>query len=90
MEPEAPDSFFNWNFFDTILQQKEGFSAYVFEDIAKEILDNNPQLKSEFEAKRAENESFSENWYQQLDWIYKNSPHYEKAHMRYPIFRLME
>lgn len=55
LEPEAPDSFFNWNFFDTILQQKEGFSAYVFEDIAKEILDNNPQLKSEFEAKRAEN-----------------------------------
>lgn len=37
LEPEAPDSFFNWNFFDTILQQKEGFSAYVFEDIAKEI-----------------------------------------------------
>ncbi len=29
LEPTAPDSFFNWNFFDTILQQKEGFSPYV-------------------------------------------------------------
>ena len=30
LEPEAKDSFFNWNFFDTILQQKEGFSPYVW------------------------------------------------------------
>ena len=34
LEPTAPDSFFNWNFFDTILQQKEGFSPYVWEDQA--------------------------------------------------------
>jgi hypothetical protein len=32
LEPQAVDSFFNWNFVDTILQQKEYFSAYVFED----------------------------------------------------------
>ena len=38
LEAEATDSFFNWNFFDTILQQKEGFSSYVFEDIAAEYL----------------------------------------------------
>ena len=38
LEPEATDSFFNWNFFDTILQQKEGYSAYVFEDIAEQFL----------------------------------------------------
>ena len=44
LEPEAVDSFFNWNFFDTILQQKEGFSPYVWEDKAKELLDNNPLL----------------------------------------------
>ncbi len=38
LEPEAIDSFFNWNFFDTVLQQKEGFSAYVFEDKAETFL----------------------------------------------------
>lgn len=26
LEPEAVDSYFNWNFFDPILQQKEGYS----------------------------------------------------------------
>ena len=38
LEPEAKDSFFNWNIFDIIMQQKEGFSPYVFEDLALEIL----------------------------------------------------
>ena len=30
LEPQAPDSFFNWNFFDSVLQQKRGFFAICF------------------------------------------------------------
>ncbi|WP_040560207.1 M14 family metallopeptidase [Kordia algicida OT-1] len=89
LEPEAVDSFFNWNFFDTILQQKEGFSAYVFEDEAKELLANNPQWQQEFEAKKASDDMFAKSASQQLRWIYKKSHHYEKAHLRYPIFRIV-
>ena len=88
MEPEAIDSFFNWNFFDTILQQKEGFSPYVWEDKALEFLQNNPTIKTEFEAKKAEDPNFAKNWYAQLDWIHKKSPNYEAAHLRYPIVRV--
>ena len=88
LEPEAPDSFFNWNFFDTVLQQKEGFSPYVFEDIAKNMLDENPELKERFEEKKNSNTEFSNNWYAQLDWLHKQSKHYEEAHLRYPIFRM--
>ncbi|WP_159022826.1 M14 family metallopeptidase [Formosa sp. L2A11] len=88
LEPQAVDSFFNWNFFDTILQQKEGFSPYVWEDLALELLNNDAQLKHKFEAKKQSDEAFSKNWYAQLDWIHKQSDHYEKAHMRYPIFRV--
>ena len=51
LEAEATDSFFNWNFFDTILQQKEGFSPYVFEDTAEKILAENPSLKKAFDEK---------------------------------------
>ena len=87
LEPEAPDSFFNWNYFDTILQQKEHFSAYVFEDIAEEILKKNPVLKAKFEAKKLDKE-FAKNTYEQLDWVYKNSAHYESAHLRYPVYRI--
>ncbi|MFK5983270.1 MAG: M14 family metallopeptidase [Flavobacteriaceae bacterium] len=88
LEPSAPDSFFNWNFFDTILQQKEGFSPYVWEDLALEFLENNPEIKQEFETKKASDSDFSKNWYLQLDWIHKKSPNYEKAHLRYPIVRV--
>lgn len=88
LEPEAVDSFFNWNFFDTVLQQKEGFSAYVFEDEAKELLEKNPEWKTELEQLKTNNKEFAESASQQLRWIYKKSNHYEKAHLRYPIFRI--
>ena len=88
LEPQAPDSFFNWNFFDTILQQKEGFSAYVWEDKALELLNKNPKLKTEFELKKATDTNFSESSYRQLDWLHKQSSNYEKAHLNYPIYRI--
>ncbi|MFD1096674.1 M14 family metallopeptidase [Salegentibacter chungangensis] len=88
LEPTAPDSFFKWNFFDSVLQQKEGFSPYVFEDIAKEMLETNDGLKQEFEMKKRNDPEFSNDWYAQLDWLHKKSKHYEAAHLRYPIFRL--
>lgn len=88
LEAEATDSFFNWNFFDTILQQKEGYSAYVFEDIAAKILSENPEIKTSFEEKLKTDADFAKNPRAQLDFVFKNSPHYEKAHLRLPIFKV--
>ena len=89
LEPEAPDSFFNWNFFDTILQQKEGFSPYVWEDKAELLLKANPGLRIKFNVKKSYDKDFANNWYAQLDWLHKQSPNYEKAHLQYPIYRLL-
>lgn len=88
LEPQAPDSFFNWNFFDPILQQKEGFSPYVWEDMTLELLNNNEKLKMEFEAKKKAEPKFADNWYAQLDWLHKQSPNYELAHLQYPVYRV--
>ena len=88
LEPEGIDSFFNWNFFDTILQQKEGYSSYVFEDTAAQILKDIPKLKSQFEQKKQTDLNFLNSPEAQLDWIYKESIFYEKAHLQYPIFRV--
>jgi len=90
LEPEASDSFFNWNFFDTILQKKEGFSPYVFEDLAIEILNNDKDLRSKFELLKKEDENFNNNWYEQLNFIYKNSKYQEKAYLQYPIYRVID
>ena len=88
LEAEAVDSFFNWNYFDTVLQRKEGFSSYVFEDIAKDFLDKNPLIKATFTNKMATDTIFSKNSNAQLNWVYKQTPHYEKAHLRLPVYKL--
>ena len=88
LEPEATDSFFNWNFFDTILQQKEGYSAYVFEDIAAEFLAKNPEIQKIFDNKLKNDATFAKNPRAQLDFIYQKTPHYEPAHLCLPVFKL--
>ncbi|UJH91123.1 M14 family metallopeptidase [Antarcticibacterium sp. 1MA-6-2] len=88
LEPTTVDSFFNWNFFDTILQQKEGFSPYVFEDIANQLLQENEALKAEFERKKEKDRDFASDSYAQLEWLHKRSPNYENSHLRYPVFRV--
>lgn len=87
LEPQATDSFFSWNFFDTILQQKEWFSSYVFEDTAEQILKDNDSLRTVFEQKKLQEPKFAEDSRAQLDFIFRNSPHYEEAHLLYPVFR---
>jgi hypothetical protein len=88
LEPTAADSFFNWNFFDTILQQKEGFSPYVWEDKALQLLKTNPKLQIKYNVKISYDKDFANNWYAQLDWLHKQSKNYEKAHLQYPVYRL--
>ena len=88
LEPGADDSYFSWNFFDAILQQKEGYSNYRWEDVAAAYLKEHPQLRAELDAKKKADEKFATNASAQLDFVYKNSPYYEPAHMRYPVFKL--
>ena len=90
LEPEATDSYFNWNFFDTILQQKEWYSDYLFEDLAVQIFSENPEIKAEFDDKLKSDKKFAENSAAQLEWIHKHSKYYEKAHLQYPVYRLMK
>jgi hypothetical protein len=87
LEPCGQDSFFKWNYFDSILQQKEGFSSYVYESTASEFLNKNKKLKREFDSIKISNKKFRDSNYQQLDWIHKRSPNYETAHLTYPIYK---
>ncbi len=88
LEPQGADSFFAWNFFDSILGQKEHFSAYVFEDDAAAMLKNDAALKSKFDAEKAKDPELTKNADAQLNWLYKNSSYYEKTYLRYPVGRL--
>ncbi len=88
LEPTGDDSFFAWNFFDAVLQQKEGYSAYRWEDVAAALLKERPELKKILEEKKLADTVFAASAAAQLDFVYKNSPYYEPAHLRYPVYRI--
>ncbi|WP_234109501.1 M14 family zinc carboxypeptidase [Chryseobacterium sp. R2A-55] len=88
LEPEAVDSFFNWNFFDGILSQKEYYSDYVFEDTAADLLKNNSALRTAFEMEKSLNPELQKDGKAQLDWIYKHSDYYEGTVGAYPVYRI--
>jgi hypothetical protein len=90
LEPQAVDSYFNWNFFDAILQQKEYFSAYVFEDTASKLLKDDPALKAAFEKAKQDDTELAKRGEAQLDWIYRHSVYYENTHLQYPVYRKMK
>ncbi len=89
LEPQGTDSFFAWNFFDSVLGQKEYFSAYVFEDAAAKMLEQDPDLRKRLEEEKIKNPEIAKSAATQLDWVYKNSAYYEKTYSRYPIGRML-
>jgi len=90
LEPQAPDSYFAWNFFDAILQQKEWFSAYVFEEKAEKMLAEDSALKKEFELKKKNDADFAADPFMQLYFLYKRSDNYERTANLYPVGRLFD
>ena len=88
LQPEAEDSYFTWNYFDSYLQEKEYFSNYVFKDKIKEILQNNPELQKGYETKRQNDTDFANSEWQQLYFLYQNSVYFEPSYMMLPIFEL--
>jgi len=87
LDPRAHDSFFVWNFFDSAMQQKEHFSAYVFEETAAEMLNNSPSLQSEFDSVLLRDSVLRNDAKAQLNWLYRASKHFEGSVNRYPVYQ---
>jgi len=88
--PDAPDSYFNWNYFDSYVQQKEYFSSYIFDEYAKQMLKENESLRIEFEAKKKSDKEFSDNDFLQLSYLYERSKFYEPTHNVLPYYFVEE
>jgi hypothetical protein len=89
LEPESEDSWFNWNFFDAILDRKEYFSPYAWELQAQKLIEQHPEWKTELDQKKASDPAFAADEYAQLDFIYLKSEWSEPTHKRYPVTRLV-
>ena len=89
LEPQGVDSFFAWNFFDSVLGEKEGYSDYVYEDVAAEQLKADPDLRKKLEDEKTKNPDLAKSARGQLNFVYRNSPNFEKTYLRYPVGRLL-
>ncbi|MFT6843861.1 MAG: hypothetical protein ACJAUV_000028 [Flavobacteriales bacterium] len=86
LTPEGVDSYFNWGFFDAIVQQKEWFSDYVFEEKALEILNNDTDLQAKLDKAKQLDKDLAKSHWKQLLFIYQASEYYEKSVNRYPVY----
>jgi Zinc carboxypeptidase len=91
LEPQAHDSFFRWGFFNSVLEKKEAYSDYVFEDSAYEMLKTEPELNAKFQQWKEKNPMLLSNQTAVLDFIFANGKRfYEPEYKRYPVFSLFD
>jgi hypothetical protein len=88
LEPTGEDSYFAWNYFDAVLQRKEGYSDYRWEDVAAQVLRDHPEVRTALEQKKKSDPAFGKDAAAQLFYVYQHSRWYEAAHMRYPVYRI--
>jgi len=87
LEPQGHDSFFRWGFFNSVLEKKEAYSDYVFEDHASDLLRDEPELKTKFDAWKAANPALVSNQAAVLDFVFANCKRYvEPEWRRYPVY----
>jgi len=90
LEPQGHDSFFRWGFFNSVLEKKEAYSDYVFEDHALELLRDEPGLRQKFEQWKAEHPQLLSSQEAVLDFIFANCQRYvEPEWRRYPVLAVM-
>ncbi len=87
LEPQAPDSFVSWGFFNNSFEQKEYMEAYIAEDVAREMLAQDPNLKAEFEARLQSDAAFAASPARRLDFFVRRHPSHDTRFNLYPIAR---
>lgn len=90
LEPMAPDSYAAWGFFNAHFEQKEYMEEYVIEQVAREMLARNPEVRREFEQRLKDDPEFAKNPDARWDFFYRKHPSYDARMNLYPIFRLEE
>lgn len=89
LEPLGHDSFFRWGFFNSVLEKKEAYSDYVFEDHAAELLEAEPALAAKFASWKEANPALLSDQGAVLDFIFANCERYrEPEWRRYPVFMI--
>jgi hypothetical protein len=88
LEPDSPDSFVSWGFFNPIFEQKEYGESYVLEKLAREMLAKDEDLRREFEHRVATDPQFAKSQRARLSFFYDRSPYADARLNLYPVGRV--
>jgi len=87
-EPQAPDSFAAWGLFNACFEQKEQMEPYVAEQIAQEMLDNEPLLAQEFAGKLKSDAPFAASPSARLEFFLRRHASWDIRYNLYPVLRV--
>jgi len=88
LEPQAPDSFLSWGFFNAAFERKEYMEAYVAEQLGKEMLAKDAKLAAEFNQRLASDPKFAADPQARLDFFFRRSPSFDDRLNLYPVYRV--
>lgn len=86
LEPEAKDSLLSWGFFNAVFEQKEYLEDYIAEQVAAQLLAQDPALQKEFQV-RLQNPAFAASPAARLQFFAERHPSYDRSFNRYPVLR---
>ena len=87
-EPEGPDSFLQWGFFNSIFERKEYVETYVMEKMAREMIKENPQLLEEYEQALKDNPEIYSNQWAKIFWFFERTPYWDQLKNLYPVGKI--
>jgi len=87
LEPQAPDSFAAWGFFNAHFEQKEQMEPYVAEQIAREMLEKDGELGRQFKQRLAADPAFAADAAARLEFFLRRHASWDERYNLYPIYR---
>lgn len=88
LDPQAPDSFAAWGFFNNAFEAKEYMEPYVAEEIARAMLAADPELSEAFNQRLASDPAFAASPEARLDFFYRRHSAWDDRRDRYPVIGL--
>jgi hypothetical protein len=87
LEPQAPDSFAAWGFFNACFEQKEQLEPYVAEQIARDVSASDPALREAFVRKLKDDAAFRADPAARLEFFCRHHPSWDEQLNCYAIYR---
>ncbi|MEZ5465452.1 MAG: M14 family metallopeptidase [Lysobacteraceae bacterium] len=87
LEPTLADSLAAWGHFNNAFERKEYMEAYVAEAVARDMLLDDPALKTAFE-KALEDPEFAGSPFARLNFFYQRHSSYDQRLNLYPVYRV--